>query len=682
MGMICKFVITVLPAALLLLGSAPAAGAPLPKGIKVVATFNGGVQNEMGGFHNRFQAAPSKATTMMTSQVRRGLSGRSLRISAERDREGYCGAWMHLFDFRDEEPRYFNAKGYRYLSFWVRGEKGGERFQIQFADRRWIEKEDSVRIGSITALLKGRVTTEWQEVLIPLHGIDEVELRELGGITFLFDIPGDHTIYIDDVAFKKDDATVPPAEPDENAKPPAEPKPKSMWIWHTNDLLYPREGDPQQELFDFCKEQNIDTVWLQLLYAFEPRVSLGPPSDQTRLDAQRVRCELTDPHLFREFIRRAHAQGIKVFALDGYPEYCQKEYHHLPLAIVDAIIAFNKDAPPEERFDGIHFDNEPHLLIGWSDWRRRERILEEFLELNAECQRRVREQSDMTFGVDIPFWWQENEPGTERPNGLVTFRGVRKPASYHCIDILDDVGIMNYRDAADGADGLIAHGQDLLIYGDTVNKAKIYMGVETFKYEPMTIWLAVGMPKRQYSRTLDKNGQDQSFLSRIEGFKIHTFDDGDHVHVGIELPPDMPPTRAADAERVMGEVAERYGLPRNAQRTRWITKVRDNALNALEKDVSWGDPEPRPIPAHDGEQEHPGIIVTRYMLSKITFGDDTLKDLQTQTDAAHEFFSEHPSFAGFAVHYYRTYEQLVQRHKEAQRQRQLGPPIPRGVMGD
>lgn len=65
-----------------------------------------------------------------------------------------------------------------------------------------------------------------------------------------------------------------------------------------------------------------------------------------------------------------------------------------------------------------------------------------------------------------PFWWQELDAATGKPQGEVTFGGKKKPASHHCIDLLDQVGIINYRDAAEGADGLIAHGQVLLAYAD------------------------------------------------------------------------------------------------------------------------------------------------------------------------------------------------------------------------
>ena len=86
--------------------------------------------------------------------------------------------------------------------------------------------------------------------------------------------------------------------------------------------------------------------------------------------------------------------------------------------------------------------------------------------MNAKCQKLVSDKGNMEFGIDIPFWWEEVDPLTNVPCGQVYFNGTTKPASFHCIDMLDNVGVMNYRDTADGADGMIRHGRDLLSYAE------------------------------------------------------------------------------------------------------------------------------------------------------------------------------------------------------------------------
>ncbi len=148
------------------------------------------------------------------------------------------------------------------------------------------------------------------------------------------------------------------------------------------------------------------------------------------------------------------------------------------LNLVDTIIRFNRSAPADQRFDGIHIDNEPYLLAGWDLPVVRAQILDEYLELNARAQRAVTAEGGLEYGVDIPFWSM----------GDATFQGVRKPASFHILDLVDNVGIMDFRNVAVGNDGIIAHARALLTFGNST-KAKVFVGVET---SPVA---QVGLPK-------------------------------------------------------------------------------------------------------------------------------------------------------------------------------------------
>ena len=267
-----------------------------------------------------------------------------------------------------------------------------------------------------------------------------------------------------------------------------------MWVWKTPDLIR-LNAQERADFFIFCQQTGVAHLWMQLIYVFETPVDLGPPSPKNSTPDKTI-CAMRAEKKLRRFIREAHRAGLTVSGLDGYPEFVQEEYHHIPLSIVDAVLAFNEESAPDERFDGIHFDNEPHLLIGWADWSRRTEILEDFLELLVKCQQRVQKQPGLKFGIDIPFWWQNVDERTGRVQGDVTFRGVRKAASYHCIDLIDTIGIMNYRDLADGPDGMVAHGTDLLKYSDKANRAKVYMGIETITGKDVDIWFACGFVAR------------------------------------------------------------------------------------------------------------------------------------------------------------------------------------------
>lgn len=168
----------------------------------LAANFDEGDLNQLGGKLNVYQRAPSRAEREFVTAERRGSFGRGLRIHADREPEGFCGMWMHFFDMDASQPVYFDAEGYRYLSFWVKGEKGSEDFTIKLADSKWIARQDSIALGPVTDFLTGGVNAEWQEVLVPLHSTETLDWRQLGGLTLDFDTPGSHTIYIDDVSFK------------------------------------------------------------------------------------------------------------------------------------------------------------------------------------------------------------------------------------------------------------------------------------------------------------------------------------------------------------------------------------------------------------------------------------------------------------------------------------------------
>lgn len=391
----------------------------------LIADFNEHLRNRLGGTCNRFQRAPSSASVQLTSRVFRGKDGNSLCIEANRAQTGFCGAWMHLFDDRPDSNRYFDSRPYTHLTFWVKGKTGQEDFTVRMADRMWIAKEDSVALATVTESLTGGITTSWQQVMIPLNLAWSLDRKKLGGLTFEFTTPGRHTIYVDDIGFASIPEAPAPARKRKSDVPVSRPShPKAMWVWHTPEMVR-MDASQRAAFFEFCQQEGIVQLWMQLLYVFETPVDLGPPKPGDA-KTKKTRGVVRAQESLRTFIRDAHHAGLEMYGLDGYPEFVQKEYHHCPLAIVDAVIAFNQESDPDERFDGVHFDNEPHLLIGWADWNRRRQILKEFLDLLTECQKRIRVGSDMTFGIDIPFWWQHKDESSGRIHGNATYKGGAK----------------------------------------------------------------------------------------------------------------------------------------------------------------------------------------------------------------------------------------------------------------
>lgn len=631
----------------------------------LVADFNRGNQNFLGGFLNKYERDNSKAAINFDGSVFRGDQGKSLQIIANKGSDGFCGAWMHLFDFRDKDKQYFDASSYNYLSFWVKGKSGGEKFTVKIADKRLIEIEDSTSIGKIDDLLPNGVTREWQEVVVPLKNVMSIDKNLLGGITFDFPWPGNYTVYIDDIAFKKSKDVHIPENHSSNSVKAIDGKNsvvpgRTMWVWTVYELLK-NENNERDRLFETCERENVTRLWLQLPTQYEPPVDLS--ADPRMIQPARFKISLAHENKLRKFIRQAHNKGIAIEGLDGYPEYAQKPYHFIPLAIVDAVIDYNNRVEPEERFDGIHFDNEPYLIIGWHNKERREQILYEFLELNVECQRRIHAHSDMVYGVDVPFWWNADDPATDGAIGDVTFNGERKPAVFFCIDLLDNIGIMNYRDTAYGVDGIIAHAEPILKYAEEAGKDKIYVGLEVFRYEPTTVWFPLGMPREAFYEAIKDKARRFGYLSRINGFRTQLIDDGKNIHVGIELPKNPDKSTQQKINDTVVEMSRYLGAEtQGGLSQRELKKITMYAQREINKNPEWENYAPGNIKDPETSLLYPGFKASSIMLGKTTFADESYDEFKKQVRAAESELINYPAYVGTAIHYFKV---LDEKFREA-----------------
>jgi len=244
------------------------------------------------------------------------------------------------------------------------------------------------------------------------------------------------------------------------AAEPAEPAgPRAIWTWEAESYaMLDSEGAAAQGIA-FLKAKSIGTMYL---YA----------------DGYRGRnLIVSQPERYRRLLRRMHASGLKVYALLG-SAYLHTERYVLPrhrdeaLAMLRRVLDYNRAAPPEERFDGINLDIEPHILAEWSS--RRMELLANFVEMSDALMRVKRESGqDLPMGPAIPFWLDGIQ---------LEWKGQRKPVSQHVQDIYDFVALMDYRDHADGGDGLVSHAMDELHYGETIGRP-VMIGIETMPNE-------------------------------------------------------------------------------------------------------------------------------------------------------------------------------------------------------
>jgi hypothetical protein len=121
----------------------------------------------------------------------------SLQIKWDTTKKGaYGGCWADL--------NHLNLESFNYLTFYVKGLKGGEKFKVGLRGKNDADSETKIPINDV--LTKG-VTTEWQKVVIPLKQFKDIQVWSDVNI---FSISFEHAfesgkgaILIDEIAFEK-----------------------------------------------------------------------------------------------------------------------------------------------------------------------------------------------------------------------------------------------------------------------------------------------------------------------------------------------------------------------------------------------------------------------------------------------------------------------------------------------
>jgi hypothetical protein len=274
--------------------------------------------------------------------------------------------------------------------------------------------------------------------------------------------------------------------------------PRAIWVWEEDSYAMLEKLDAAEEAIAFLKSRSIGTIYL---YA----------------DAWHGRnLVATNPELYRRFARRAHAAGMQVYALLG-SSYLHTERYVLPahraaaLAMLQRVLDYNNAARAAERFDGVNLDIEPHILDTWAS--RKMELLADFIDLSDAFMRAKRASGELlAVGPAIPFWFDGIE---------LDWHGRRRPVSQHLQDLYDYVALMDYRDHADGGDGLVAHAKDELDYADAAGR-RVLVGVETAPNEIRKVsfnHLAEADMERELSRAQPSFVEKKSF----GGYVIHHY---------------------------------------------------------------------------------------------------------------------------------------------------------------
>ncbi|HBF50385.1 MAG TPA: hypothetical protein DDX04_08480 [Massilia sp.] len=274
--------------------------------------------------------------------------------------------------------------------------------------------------------------------------------------------------------------------------------PRAIWTWEEDSYAMLDDPAAAGRAIDFLRAKSIDTVFLYA-DAFGRRNLI-----------------VTQPQAYRRLIRRLHASGLKAYALLG-SGYLHTERYVLPrhrkeaLAMLQRVLDYNKAAAPEERFDGINVDIEPHILDEWST--RKMALLGEFIALSDALMATKRASGQtLPLGPAIPFWL----------DGMrLDYKGQTKPVSQHVQDIYDYVALMDYRDHAGGGDGIVSHAMDELQYAERIGR-RVLIGVETLPNAIKKVSFH-HLKEADMERELKATAQEVGAMQPFGGFVIHHY---------------------------------------------------------------------------------------------------------------------------------------------------------------
>lgn len=621
------------------------AAAP-PSGILTVWSFDQGISNSWGGRYNVYQREPSWARTYLDPKVTRAGSGHSLRVTAHRESPGFCGFWLDFYPGSEVPARYLDASTFNYLSFWVKGEKGGEDFEIEFTDEENVDHEGARPRRPLEAYLPDGMTKEWQEVLIPLADFSGLDRSRLVRMAFNLTREGDSRFYLDDIALKGDPAAALPAVRGDSAPAPGDPATtvhRALWVWNTKPLLDSGDGEEAERFFTFCARQKIAEVYLSA--ELDRTAEGGVP---------RFNFRHADP--YRKFLAQAHREGLQVDALVGSPEWAAKENHPQALAAVEAILAFNRQGTPEARFDGVHFDVEPYSLPGYSDPAYQPQLLVQFLEMVEQCSARTRAEGGIPFSCDVPAWFYPAGE-SDRARLTVLFNGQRKTVGEHLTDLLDSVTIMDYTNQADGAGGIIARGLPALASAAAA-KRRVVVGIETFLEPQSTVWFACGLPAKEFRRRLATLDLRHELF--YEGFRMSVFSDDVNMHIGLAEPRGMTTKQRVALETALAHLGRQLGACADPARYA-VGPILEAARVALAHNPEWKGFEPFNITDPQTHATLAGFRSVYHMSPRITFHGLGREVFEEEFGSTVEWLGARPGFAGMAIHFYTSYRELIEQ---------------------
>lgn len=270
----------------------------------------------------------------------------------------------------------------------------------------------------------------------------------------------------------------------EKARNLRKPRVIAVWLWGDNQDANATLAQKERTLLDLVTQTQLQREFFHRAQGYGINriylnVNLSPDGGFLFSDRRES---------LASFIRRAHQQGIQVFALFGDPAYVPREAHSRIVGttgLLEALLAFNSLYAPG--FDGVQSDVEPYYDPQTGSPTDLAVVGPPYLELNAAIAKRIigyREVSGRSFEFEaaIPFWYafpsDEGHPPTR-----IEFDGRHATLDEHILHAVDAVAVMAYRDLAEGKNGVISLAQPTIDLAERLGK-RVLVALETQKPHP------------------------------------------------------------------------------------------------------------------------------------------------------------------------------------------------------
>lgn len=210
----------------------------------------------------------------------------------------------------------------------------------------------------------------------------------------------------------------------------------ATWIWNPWSLR-----TEEKKIINFLVKNKVNQVYLQ------------------------VDSDLSNS-VYQQFIAKATAKHIEVYALDGAPDWAAEKGKMKQAAFFQWVKTYQSKSSKNQQFKGIHLDVEPYILASWNT-NRNDIVLgyQEIIKNSANQTAKL----NLPFTIDLPFWFD-----------TINFQNKfgKSNLAKWAINLTDSVTVMAYRNIAAGENGINAIVKTEWQYAKNANKP-LTIAVET-----------------------------------------------------------------------------------------------------------------------------------------------------------------------------------------------------------